>query len=134
MRQGGYAEVSSWPPRWRFAYFADVGKVGRRRSGEMIPLVRHITHRLRSRWQLCCLTDAAYPLRVLFATRGVPTPSVPSGHLPLTGGVGPPTRNTNSKLRLLGLYSSLQSIRAAHEKVNWSAGPREAGLGHGSVA
>ena len=27
----------------------------------------------------------------------------------------PPTRNTNSKLGLLGLHSSLQSIRAAHD-------------------
>ena len=41
----------------------------------------------------------------LFATRGFP-----------------PTRNTNSKLCLLGLYSSLQSIRAAHEKVNCPKG------------
>ena len=24
-----------------------------------------LSHGLRSRWQLCCLTDAAYPLRVL---------------------------------------------------------------------
>ena len=44
----------------------------------------------------------------------VPTPFVPSGHFPLTGGIGPTTRNTNTRaLALLGLCSSLRSIRAA---------------------
>ena len=99
----------------------------------------------RSRSIVCEVRVGAAPRRPtpsnhntprLFATRGFP-----------------PTRNTNSKSGLLGLYSSLQStrrgyaasvwllcrrqlrcIRAAHEEVNCPKGAREAGLGHGSDA
>ena len=34
-------------------------------EGFRTPVVPLIRHGLRSRWQLCCLTNAAYPLRVL---------------------------------------------------------------------
>ena len=42
--------------RWHGAAMTDEGDHGGAES---------LSHGLRSRWQLCCLTDAAYPLRVL---------------------------------------------------------------------
>ena len=36
----------------------------RRSPGKTIRVLSRLRARLRSRWRLCCLTDAAYPLRV----------------------------------------------------------------------
>ena len=53
------------------------GVVLRRGEIEIPPPKRVFGSFLRSRWRLCRLTDAAYPLRVLHGQKGTPPRRVP---------------------------------------------------------